>query len=286
MKTLPGVITVIGVGLLGASIGLGLKKRGYRGVVRGVGRRIESLETARAMGAIDAASLDAVEAVVGADLVVVCTPAAMVIPKLDEIRAACEAYAVVTDVASTKGAICRHADATWPRPRRFVGSHPMAGSEKFGPEHAFPDLYDGSCAIIEQSDALAPDAREMVQNLWTSLGARVVEHDPARHDQLVARTSHLPHIAASALAQLLEQGGEDIRPFIGQGFRDTTRIAAGRPEIWRDICATNQEAILEAVDDLLGRLEELRDLLSAQEWDAVEAFFEAGHAARRKAVES
>lgn len=280
------ILTVVGVGLLGGSIGLGLKKRGFRGQVRGVGRRTTSLDTALDMKAIDSAYTDASAAVSGADLVVICTPAALVIPKLDEIRAACEPHAVITDVASTKGDICAHAAATWPHPRRFVGSHPMAGSEKFGPEHAVPDLYEGSFTIIEHCARLAPEARQMVTELWQTLGSTVVEHEPLRHDECVARTSHLPHVAASALAQLLAGYGHDIRPFVGKGFRDTTRVAGGRPEIWRDICATNRDAIVAATDDLLRRLETFRDHLSDGEWEAVEAFFDAGHAARHKALES
>jgi prephenate dehydrogenase len=278
------IVAVVGVGLLGGSIGLGLKKRGFRGIVRGVGHRKISLDTALDMKAIDDAYLAAKEAVVGADLVVICTPAALVIPKLDEIRAACEPHTVVTDVASTKGDICAYAAKTWPHPRRFVGSHPMAGSEKYGPEHATPDLYEGSYTIIERCDLLAPEAREMVTTLWQTLGSRVVEHEPLHHDACVARTSHLPHVAASAVAQLLSACGDDIRPFIGKGFRDTTRVAGGRPEIWRDICATNQKALLTATDELLERLETFRDQLSAGDWEALEAFFQAGHAAHHKAL--
>jgi prephenate dehydrogenase len=276
-------VTIIGVGLLGASLGLALKARGLAGHVRGVGHRQATLELALRKQAIDSASLDPAEAVRDADLVVIATPAALVIEKLDEIQHACSPLAVVTDVASTKAQICAHAAARWPQPRRFVGSHPMAGSEKFGPEHGHPDFYENTVCLVERDEALDPSARETVAALWSAIGARVVDTDPARHDLILAHTSHLPHVAAAALATLAARQGSEAE-MIGQGFRDVTRIAASRPEVWRDICLTNREALLAGLESLRGQLAGFADALERGDVTAIEAFFREGQTSRRRMV--
>ena len=272
-------VTVIGVGLLGGSLGLAMKTRGMAGTVRGVGHRPSSLEQARAVGAVDQTYLDPAEAVPGSDLIVVCTPAALVPGMLDTIRPVCSPTAIVTDVASTKAAICGHARSTWPAPTRFVGSHPMAGSEKFGPRHAFPELYEGCVTVVETGAHIAADARETVCGLWRALGAEVIEMDPGVHDAGVARTSHLPHVAAAALAMTAVRAGS-IGPLIGQGFLDTTRIAASRPEVWRDICLTNSRSLVEALDELMRELGDMRNAIDKGNAAQVEAFFREGRTAR------
>jgi prephenate dehydrogenase len=277
-------VTIIGVGLLGGSLGLALKARGLAGTVRGVGHRQVSLDAACDVGAIDEPYLDARDACAGAHLVVVCTPAALVPAKLDEILPVCAERTVVTDVASTKAAICAHARNTWPKPLRFVGSHPMAGSEKFGPEHAHPDLYVNSATIVQPRWDLAADAWDTVVGLWRAVGSTVVEMNPERHDLLIARTSHVPHVVSACLA-LLVTGLNDARPVIGNGFRDMTRIAAGRPEIWRDVCLTNRDAILDGIDALMKRLEEFRDMTARDAADRLAEFFDSARKARHEAVD-
>jgi prephenate dehydrogenase len=274
---------IIGVGLLGASLGLALKSRGLAKHIIGVGHRVSSLATALQAGAIDAYTLDVREAAAQADLVAIATPAALVVPKLDEIRDACKAAAIVTDVASTKRAICEHARATWPHPRRFVGSHPMAGSEKFGAEHGQPDLYENSVCLVERGNDVDPEARRIIVALWEAVGARVVDVEPAAHDALLANSSHLPHVIASALAASGASAGI-MREVIGKGFLDMTRIAASRPEVWRDICLTNDAAILEAIERYQRQLEDFAQVLRAGDADAVETFFRAGNQARRELV--
>ena len=276
-------VSIIGAGLLGASLGLAMKTRGLAGRIIGAGRRIESLEIAHRLGAVDEITLDDGEAARDAALIVIATPAAMVMDKLDAIRDACRPDAVVTDVASTKRAICDHAAASWPRPRRFVGRHPMAGSEKFGPAHARADFYEGAVCLVEQGDGLDSAVRSQVRALWEAVGARVVDITPAEHDDLLARTSHIPHVVASALAAAVGSR-ENIRAFIGKGFRDVTRIAASRPELWRDICLTNREAVTAGLDEILARLSAFRDALSAGDAGAVERHFQEGKTAREESV--
>ena len=277
-----GAVTIIGVGLLGGSLALAMKARNLTDTVRGVGRTPRTVDQAAALGIIDAAFLDPAEACRGADLVVVCTPAAGVPAILDAIRPACSPSTLVTDVASTKAVICAHAARTWPAPLRFVGSHPMAGSEKFGPEFATPSLYEG-CVTIVDAHPRAADARARVTALWEAVGARVVPLEPVLHDALVARTSHIPHIVAGCIARLAAAAG-DVRPVVGAGFRDVTRVADGRPELWRDICLTNQAAIAEGLDALAHDLAEVRRMVDEGRADALEAFFEQAREARAKAL--
>ena len=278
-------VTLIGVGLLGGSLGLALKQRGLAKIVRGVGRRQSSIDTALALGAIDEGYLSVAEAAIGADLIVICTPANAVPETLDTLRPLCGENTVVTDVASTKSEICAHMRKAWADPYRFVGCHPMAGSEKHGPEHADAQLYNDAVVFIEEKNDHAEDAYTKIMQLWIGLGAKVVAIDPQIHDQWVARTSHIPHIAASALTQLLDNPTK-ARPFIGNGFRDATRIAEGRPEIWRDICLTNPDAIREGLRTLINELESVSDAITAKDSDALDAFFERGVSIRRSALDS
>ncbi|MFP4190608.1 MAG: prephenate dehydrogenase [Candidatus Hydrogenedentota bacterium] len=282
MKPWFDTVAIVGAGLLGGSLGLALKQRGLARRIHGAGHRQTSLDAALERKAIDAAFLDARESVEGANLVVICTPAAMVKDKLDEIAPACPPEAVITDVASTKADICAHAAKRWDTDRRFVGSHPMAGSEKFGAEHADPELYEGRVAVVERGEGLDPEAQRAVCALWEAVGSRVVELEPSVHDALVARTSHLPHIAAAALAVVAGRAGSESKPLIGPGFRDTTRIAGGRPEIWRDICLTNGPAIEEALAELEPLLAAVRAAVRDKDEEALMAFFDEGRRMRRE----
>ncbi len=278
-----GTVTIVGVGLLGGSLGLALKERGLCRRVRGVGHRQVSLDAALARHAIDEASLELAPAIADADLIVICTPAGLVPETLDQIRRASSSSAVITDVASTKASICAHADQVWPGHRRFIGSHPMAGSEKFGPEHADASLYDGCVTIVEPLDGQDAEAHEAVRALWRSVGASIVELRPEQHDMLVARTSHIPHIMAALIAEQATCA-RGVPSVIGKGFRDTTRVAAGRPEVWRDICLTNREAIVSGLNELETRLAAVRDAIESGSAEDVEAFFDSARRAREEVI--
>jgi len=285
MNPLFPTVTIIGTGLLGGSLGLALKERGLAGSIRGLGRNAATLEQAQSTGAIDEIHTDLTDAVVGSDLVVLCTPAATVPHFLDKIRPLCARDMIVTDVASTKGEICSHARKAWADPYRFVGSHPMAGSEKWGPEHADAGLYEGAVTLVEAMNDHDPEAYGKIVQLWEAVGSQVIPIDPAVHDAMVARTSHVPHIAAAAIARLLMNHPE-AHPFVGKGFQDTTRIAAGRPELWRDICLTNPEAILEGLEDMIGQLESVKKAITDGDGAHLDKFFDEGLSARRKALDS
>jgi prephenate dehydrogenase len=204
---------------------------------------------------------------------------------LDAIQPVLRPDAVVTDVASTKGRICTHARNAFPAPCRFIGSHPMAGSEKSGPEHSIAALYEGCYTFVEaQTDHHAPDAHAAVVELWRALGAEVRQIAPELHDATLARTSHVPHVAATCLARLTEQC-PDPRPFVAGGFRDTTRVAAGPAEVWRDICLTNRDAVLDALDSLQTEIGIIRAAVADNNGVALEDFFRKGAEARARALE-
>lgn len=276
-------IAIIGVGLLGGSLGLALKARGLCDSIVGIGRRQSTLDKALEVGAIDEASTS-LDAIGTADLIAVCTPAATVNSYLDGLLESGHHQCVVTDVTSTKNEVCSHARDTWPQPRTFIGSHPMAGSESSGPENAIATLYEGAVTFVEEDDHLDATARAAVVELWQSVGSKVVNVNPETHDRLIAHTSHLPHIVASALAQLVPHD-DAIRHFIGNGFRDSTRIAEGHPEMWRDICLTNASSIQASVNEMRALLEEFSRSLETGDAAALSRFFENGCDARTKLVD-
>ena len=264
-------ITLIGVGLLGGSVGLAAKKRGVAGCVAGLVRRSESIDECLAIGAVDEATQDLAEAVEGASLVVLCTPVGGMKDMANQIKPHLSPEAVVTDVGSVKASVVQGVEPILPR---FVGSHPLCGSEKTGVAHADADLFEGAtCAVTptEQSDA---EAVVKVNEFWDVLGAKVVNLTTEAHDNIVARTSHLPHVVASALVNaILGKPGAGESDFIGTGFTDTTRLASGSPMMWRDIALTNSEAIQKAINDLQLELSELKNALAAQDGAALENFF-------------
>jgi len=275
---------IVGAGLLGGSLALAMKQHGIAARVTGVGRNQATLDRAIALGVIDNGSLDLAAPCKSADLVVIATPA----EKAEELAALLPAIippsCIATDVTSTKARICAAAATAWPQPRAFVGSHPMAGSEKFGPENARACLFkDTVCLMEAASAAIDGTAHARIAALWQAVGARVVEVAPEAHDDILASTSHLPHVAAAALAQLADAHGE-IADFVGNGFRDTTRIAEGRADVWRDIVLSNASSICAVSARLRARLEQLEAAMAAGDGDALEQFFEAGRAARQRAV--
>ena len=276
-------ITLIGVGLLGGSVGLAAKKRGVAGCITGLVRRSESIDECLAIGAVDEATQDLAEAVEGASLVILCTPVGGMKDMAAQIKPYLSPEAVVTDVGSVKASVVADVEPILPR---FVGSHPLCGSEKTGVAHADADLFEGAtCAVTptEQSDA---EAVVKVNEFWGVLGAKVVNLTTEAHDNIVARTSHLPHAVASALVNaILGKPVAGESDFIGTGFTDTTRLASGSPSMWRDIALTNSEAIQKAINDLQLELSELKNALATKDGTALENFFKEGKTLRDQWLE-
>ena len=271
-------LTIVGVGLIGGSVGLAAKARGVARRVVGVGRDTPTLERAQAAGAIDTLTTSLEEGVAAADLVVVCTP----VDRLaDDIVRACRAApprCVVTDAGSTKAQIVR--DVT---PRlaaegaRFVGSHPLAGSEKRGAAHGRADLFEGRMVVVTPIAETDLEACAFVEKFWQSLGALIARLDPDSHDLALAATSHLPHAAASAVAAVTPRQHLGLT---AGGFRDTTRIAAGDPDLWAGIFRSNRVPLLASLDELIQQLAKLRDALEADDTATVRAWLAEGKQVR------
>ncbi|MBE7560053.1 prephenate dehydrogenase/arogenate dehydrogenase family protein [bacterium] len=281
-------IGIWGMGLLGGAVGLALKKRGHRGRIVGIGRNPARLAVARHLGACDETS-DAPDSVVpDLDFLVLCVPVDSVLPLLASVKAWLHEGLTLTDVGSTKGRLVHEIDELVSQsPARYVGSHPMAGSEKTGVEASTPDLYVNATVAVTPTAATRPGALEFVTAFWERLGAKVITLEPALHDRLVAATSHVPHLVGALLCQLLARRQREGRPYrsmIGNGFLDTTRVAAGDPVMWRDILVHNRDEIAAGLFELRDLLDELLAALRHADGPALEKML-ADAAEVRKGLE-
>jgi prephenate dehydrogenase len=260
-------LTIVGVGLIGGSIGLAAKQRGLARRVLGAGRNPASLDAACRVGAIDEGHLDLVAAVKQADVAVFCTPADRIAEQVLNTASSCLPGTLLTDAGSTKQTIVAAIDGRLTDGVAFVGSHPLAGSEKRGPEHADAGLFVNRWTVVTPTARTDPAAVERTKEFWQGLGARVRLMTPEEHDRALAVTSHLPHLAASALAGILSPALHDLT---ASGFRDTTRVAAGDPALWSAIFAHNRQALLDALGLFSQRLDEFRSALEAGDRDAID----------------
>jgi prephenate dehydrogenase len=261
-------LTIVGVGLIGGSIGLAVRERGLAHRIVGAGRHQNSLDRARAIGAIDEGSLDLAAAVHRADLAVFCTPVDRLAEQVLAAAPGCAQGTLLTDAGSTKAAIVGDIECRLPGHVAFVGSHPLAGSEKRGPEHADPRLFQDRLTVVTRTTKTDPAALERTIAFWQALGSRVRIMTPQDHDQALAVTSHLPHLLASALAASLPANLLDLT---ASGFRDTTRVAAGDPSLWTGIFLQNRAAVLGQLDRLRARLAEFQHALAAADRPALDA---------------
>jgi prephenate dehydrogenase len=270
-------LAVVGVGLIGGSLGLAAKARGVAGRVLGAGRNQGSLDRALSRGAIDEAFLDFRAAVRQADVTVFCTPVDKIVEQVLAAAPCCPPGALLTDAGSTKAAIVRGLETHLPRGVAFVGSHPLAGSEKRGPEHADADLFQGRLTVVTKTPHTPPDALERTAALWQALGSRVRIMDPDDHDRALALTSHLPHLLASALAGVLPP---ELHELTASGFRDTTRVAAGDPALWTGIFDQNRMAVLDALGLLQDQLIDFKRALMVGDTAAVNDLLARGKQVR------
>jgi prephenate dehydrogenase len=270
----PKRLSVLGIGLLGGSLGLAVKRAATSCFVAGYARNPETLRTALDRGAIDQGYGDPVAAVRGADLVVLCTPVGVLCNLLDEIAPALERTAIVTDVGSTKRSIVSHARRGG---YRFVGSHPMAGSEKQGVQWARADLYEGALCITTPDEGTEPEALEAVESFWRLLQMRTRRLTPEDHDRLIGDVSHLPHALAAALVHAQES---DALTLAGKGFLDATRIAGGDAGLWRDILMDNRDHLLDSMRKVRGEMDRLASLLERSDADGLRAWLD--EAAKRR----
>lgn len=252
--------TIVGVGLLGASLGMAVAERGIARTVRVWARREATRERCRTAGWCRTAEKDLAVAVEGSDLVVICTPVNVIVENLTEMAPFLSDQALVTDVGSTKAIICRQARAILSETgsASFIGSHPMAGSERSGMDAARADLFEARPCLLTPMPNDSPRHLATLNAFWNRLGMQVHTVTPDRHDQIVAAVSHLPHLVASSLASFLEREAAGLRRLGGSGLADTTRVASGNPDLWRSIVEQNREEILRALGGYEESLQRLR----------------------------
>ena len=253
-------LAIVGVGLIGGSIALAARRSGQFAPIIGVGRDAQTLKKWQQAGIIDEGTTDLAASAKRADIMVFCTPVDQIPWQILLAGKNCKPGTLLTDAGSTKDFIVGVVGQQLPNDVHFVGAHPLAGSEKRGAEHARADLFDNRLTVITPGDNTEPEAVERATQFWESLGCRTTQLSSKRHDEILAMTSHLPHLVAAALSGILPA---DFHPFIASGFRDTTRIAAGDPGLWSAILDQNARQILEALGELEQRLNQFKQALAA-----------------------
>ncbi len=270
-------ITLAGVGFLGGSLGLAIKQRGLAKKVDGFVRRSASIAECDQLGVVDHASGDPLRAVENADLLVLCTPLAQMREVLQKMLPALKRGAIVTDVGSVKANVVQELEPLVAEAGgHFVGSHPMAGTEKMGVSAARADLFVNAVCVITPTPRSSPDAIARVEQFWRAVGGCPLRMTPEEHDDLVSRSSHLPHVVAAELANYVLSPAHPKEQAIlcANGFRDTTRIASGSPEMWRDIALANRSNLTRVLGVFLEDLQEFRLALEKADSKAVAEFFE------------
>ncbi|MCY4454625.1 MAG: prephenate dehydrogenase/arogenate dehydrogenase family protein [Immundisolibacterales bacterium] len=279
-------LCIVGVGLIGGSLARALRRAGAVAEVVGTSRREAHLLRARELGVIDRFLLDPAEAVRGADVVVVCTPMGAMEAVFRALRPGLAPDAVLTDAGSVKQTVFRAARAAFGRvPPFLVPAHPIAGTEHSGVEASFASLFEGRRVILTPGDAAAPAAVDRVEAMWRAAGAETDRMAPDRHDEVLASVSHLPHLLAYVLVDLVASGSGDPLRYAAGGFRDFSRIASSDPVMWRDICLENREAIAGRLDAFQARIGELAALVRARDGAALHDRFARAKGARDTYVE-
>jgi prephenate dehydrogenase len=269
-------LTVLAPGLLGGSVAKAVRSRGIAGHIRVWSRRAETRAEIKGLDWCDSVHDSAQDAVQGSDFVVICAPVDHIVPLVEHIRPALAAGAIVTDVGSVKSAICRGSHHALAGHAHFVGSHPMAGSDRTGHANAEPELFRGRPCFVTPLHGTDATALERTIHFWRALDAVVVTETPERHDEIVAHVSHLPHVIASTLCSLLARRDPRWRDLAGGGLRDTTRIAASDSDLWRGIFEQNREEVLRALSAFEDELAVMRAALANHDMPAVRSILERG----------
>ncbi len=260
-------VAVVGVGLIGGSIGLALRQRGLADAVIGIGRRQASLRTARRVSAVTHTTIDLAKGVVDAELVIVCTPVGRIVEDVRVAAESCPEETLITDTGSTKLKIVDALDNQSPRGCRYLGGHPLAGSEKAGAANARADLFEGRVTVLTPTKNTRAEDFDTLERFWSQLGSVVVQMSAADHDRALAVTSHLPHLVASALAAIVP---ECYFRLAGTGILDTTRIASGDPDSWKQIFTQNRANVIAALEDYEKQLAALHGAIRQGDEDALE----------------
>jgi len=275
--------TIVGVGLIGGSLGLAMREVGLAREVVGFGRSQANLDVARSRGLVDRLATSDAEAA-DADLIVLATPVQACVRLAERLRTHARTGTIVTDVGSVKGALVDGLERAWPDASRIVGAHPIAGSEASGAAAARGDLFRGRLCILTPTARTDPAALALVRRLWEAVGSRVEEMPATLHDAILARVSHLPHLVAYALVRSLAgrtEAGRAVLDYAGSGLLDTTRIAASPAEVWRDIALANAGALAAALGEFRAALDELERLVTRGDAAGLEQALAAAATVRR-----
>ena len=283
-------VVICGVGLIGGSFALGLRRAGLAGHITGLGRSETSLQRARALGVIDEVATDWSSALEGADLVLLAAPVGQTAAIVHQLATHLPSHTLVTDAGSTKSDVVAAFNQLLSAEQRsrVVPAHPIAGAEKSGVEAARVDLFDGRRVVLTPLPETSDDALRRVQHAWAACGAQVSSMTAAEHDAIFAAVSHLPHVLAFALVDEFAKRPEasQLFGFAGGGFRDFTRIASSHPEMWRDICVANRAALLSELDRYRDALTRIHSLLEAQDAAGLEHIFKNARDARNGWLDS
>ena len=265
-------VTIVGLGLIGGSLGMAIKRRRLAGRVVGVSRHAQTLRTARRRRVIDGGTTDLETGVRDAELVVLATPVDTIAPLAERAARAIQAGAILTDVGSTKAALVRRLERSLPGHVRFVGAHPIAGSEQRGVESANAALFDGTLCVLTVTSRTDRSAVQRIGRFWRALGVKVLTMSPQAHDQALAVTSHLPHVVANCLAQTAHARSLPQPP---RSLLEMTRIAASDPELWDDIFLSNRHELLAAMRRFERHWARLRDSITRNDRAALLAMLQA-----------
>jgi prephenate dehydrogenase len=278
-------LSIIGVGLIGGSLARALRKAKLVNRITGCNRNEDSLIKALELGVIDDYSLDIAEAVAAADVVVIGTPLSTTEKLLPTIVAALNPHAVLTDVGSAKGSVVSAARRIMgDKLPRFVPGHPIAGTEQSGVEASFAELFIDHRVILTPLQETDSKAHKLITDMWQAVGADVIDLGVKHHDDVLAATSHLPHMLAYALVDCLAgmQEREEIFKYAAGGFADFTRIASSSPEMWHDICFSNRDALLNALELFSGHIDQIKAAIENSDSEQLLAIFKRAKSARDK----
>ncbi|MBI5211996.1 MAG: prephenate dehydrogenase/arogenate dehydrogenase family protein [Nitrospirae bacterium] len=269
-------VSIIGVGLIGASFALALREKGLCKTISGCGRKEENLKRAKELRIIDDYSLDVKRACEDSDLILLSTPIGSFKDIVGQIKGVLKKGAIVTDAGSVKGRLVYDLEAAMPEGVYYIGSHPIAGSDKSGIDDARPDLFNNARCIITPTGNSDENAKDKVVSVWESFGARVETADPFKHDDIYAVVSHFPHVVAYALVNTVADIDSKYIEYAGKGFKDTTRIALSSPEMWRDISMFNRDNLIKLMDTFRINLDKVtKYLMENNESGIEEEFFKA-----------
>lgn len=268
---------IIGVGLIGGSIAIVLRQNGITKNIIGIGRGIKNLETAKKLGVVDEWTQDAKQGVKDADLVIIATPVASIAKIVKDISPSLKNGAIITDVGSVKKSILDEIESFLPDAIHFIAGHPIAGTENAGVEAAFLTLFQNRKCILTPTKKTNSNALEKIKAIWEIAGSQVVIMDALKHDKILAAVSHLPHIAAYSLVNAvadMKDLDENILNYSAGGFKDFTRIASSPPEMWRDICLLNKDAILDVIHRFQETLKNLKTMIEKSDKEGLTKEFE------------